>query len=142
MADSTMHIASTDCVAMVQEIGARLRNVVPRYLHRVKGDLKQTNIEQAILTLPQGKFASRWVRTFLEINARFNGRKFGESLKKKPGKPDYRINEGEIVEIASLAQWLVNLHSEAEARMSGQPCTPKQLTVRIEDMIERPKIIG
>ena len=137
MSDSRMHIATIDCVAMVQEIGARLRNVVPRYMERVKGDPRGfLNLEG----LPQAKQVRVWLDSFLQINARFNGRKLnGKRIK---GGPDQRITIDEIGVLEKLGNWLIRLHCETQTRDSGQIFVPREITIRIEDMIERERIIG
>lgn len=136
MADSTMYRASQDCIAFVEQIGVKLRNVVPEYMTKVKGDIGTSD-------LPQAREARIWINTFLEINARFNGRILTNGRSKKnPKGRDLRITVDEIQAIASLAQWLINLDAERLARVNGLPPRGTQLTVKVDDMIVRERIIA
>jgi hypothetical protein len=73
--------------------------------------------------LPQAKLALGWQRTFNDVHARFSS-------------GDYRHTDIEAGQIAELAQWLINMDRE----MKGQP--PRQLTVHMENLVEREVIIG
>jgi len=131
-----MYRASADGIAFVENVGIKMRMVVPRYQQLVKGDIHTDD-------LPQQAQARIWIKTFLEINARFNGRILtGEGNKRNPKGRDYRWTEHEIGDVAALAQWLINLDAESNYRAGGLPPRGTQLTVRIEDMIVRERIIA
>ncbi len=131
-----MYRASADCLAFVENIGVKLRNVVPRYQKEVCGDINSAE-------LPQAESARVWMKTFSIINARFNGRIWTEKgSERNPKGRDLRITESEIGDLANLAQWLVNLHHITEARMTGERFAPQWLTINIEDLIVREKVYG
>ncbi len=129
-----MYRASQDGIAFVEQIGRKLREVPPRYAQHVLGDIHSKNF-------PEAEQSRIWLRTFLIVHARFNGRDFDTAKPLKLGR-DYRWTEPEIGHVAALAQWLIGLDAAANHRQTGVPTPAKQLTVNVADMIVREKIFG
>jgi hypothetical protein len=131
---SRLHKASPDCIAFVEQLGVKLRNVVPRYQQVVLGSVHSDD-------LPQHKEAQEFIKIFLKVNARFNGRL--PNGKPHPKGRQYFITENEITYgLAPLAQWLVNLDAISNHRASGLPQQPKTLVVDMNNLIVRERIIG
>jgi hypothetical protein len=109
---SKMYRVTTDCICTVEQIGVKLRNVVPDYLRVVKGDLMTHD-------LPKIHEFRRMLKNFVLLNARFNGRT--EDGKRLPKGPDRRATEHELMALAEIGQYLVSLHEIKNYHESGLP---------------------
>lgn len=133
MASSKMYRVTPDCLALVDNMGVMLRNVVPEYLKYVKGDLLSHD-------LPNQEQFKKWLIKFLEINARFEGRLLDG--RPHPKGKDYRASEAELMTLANFGQYLITLHEQAQYRKSGLQPRNKQWTVDLNELIYHDSVSG
>jgi len=131
-----MYRASREGVRFLDQLGLHLRNVVPDYQQNVLGSVHSD-------ALPQAELAKRWIRTFLEVTARFNGRILTADNKSKPNPKgrDLRWTEAEIMQCFELGRWLIELHHESNFRKTGERVPIPPVTLIADEMIERESLI-
>lgn len=128
-----MYRATADCIAFVERLGHKLREVVPAYQQSIIGDRFTSE-------LPNQKAFRDHLASFIEINARFNGR--FPNGKPNPKGHDLRLTLQEANRLIWFARYLLDLGNQVEARKHGTHIFGEPFAPNVDDLIIRERILG